>query len=182
MTVRRDLFKYISLAFMAVCMLVAAVLTLSNPLPGSDNPTWMFISMGVIGLPVSVALLAYEIRKLLFDRNMLVIDESGILDRSNVMAPGKLEWEQIEGVYKLSIRDDTFLCIDVRERDAWMAGLSRRARRLAQANVDMGYAPVRIQAATFSHSVTTDDLLRCVRELHPELVRKGRKVRVGRHK
>lgn len=177
LSVQRDLFKYVSLAFMAVCMSVAAVLALTAPeLPGTDNPTWMRIGMGVFGLPFSIGLLVFEIRRIFFDRYIFRIDEQGILDRSSAMAPGFVSWDAIQDVYLLTVQDNEFLCIDFNDREAWVGSLSKRRQRLAKANMDMGYAPMRVQFAAFTNVYGVRDALDVVKTLHPELLRRKRAI------
>lgn len=56
-----------------------------------------------------------------------------------------------------------------------MASLGRAPRRLAQANLDAGFAPIRIQFKKATERLTAADGLAAVRHFCPEKVSKVRK-------
>lgn len=163
--------------FMSICLLAAALLALTQPLPHADNPLLLKIFLGGCGLACSVWLFTSNIRKILSQRSAIIIDENGITDNTGSMAPGFIAWDDVADVYLLKLKDDTFLCAIPEDYDAWSSKLSKRARRLAQANRDAGFAPIRIQFKKVTERYTAQDGLATVRALHPEKISRVRKPR-----
>lgn len=161
--------------FMGLCLLVAAVLALTQPLPHADNPMFLRVTLGGLGLPCSIWLIVSNIRKIYLKRNAIVIDERGISDNTGSMAPGLIFWDEIADVHLLKLKDDTYLCVAPKDYDAWSARLRRGQRRLAQANLDAGFAPIRIQFKKATERLTAADGLAAVKRFHPEKVSKVRK-------
>jgi hypothetical protein len=161
--------------FMGACLLVASILALTQPLPYAENPLLMKVTMGWLGFPLAVALIALNVRKILTRRDAIVVDERGITDHTGGMAPGFISWDDLEEVFLLKLKDDTYLCAVPRDYNAWCTQLSTRQRRLAQANVDAGFAPIRIQFKKVTDTYTAQDGLCAVRRFHPEKVTRVRK-------
>ena len=156
-----------SYLFMGACLLLGAILVLTQPLPYAENLLIMKVGMGWVMLPVS----ALIIRR----RNAIVIDEKGITDNTDSMGSGFTPWDQIADVHLLKLKDDTFLCAVPADYDAWVKTRNRRQARLAQANMDMGFAPIRIQFKKASDRVNAQDGLAAVKRFHPEKVSRIRK-------
>jgi hypothetical protein len=173
--IRRDPVKHASLAFMAVCLLVAAILAVTSPLPYAQDELWMRASLGILGIPAALALLYINVRKLTSKKYAVRIDESGILDESSAMSPGFVPWGDIADVYLLRLKSGDFLCIQPKDVEAWVAGLPKSSQRLANANTDMGYAPMRVQIEELSKAHTCEEAVSVIKGLHPELVRKMKK-------
>ena len=108
-------------------------------------------------------------------RNAIVIDESGITDNTDSMGSGFTPWEQISEVFLLRLKDDTYLCAVPTDYDSWASTRNRRQARLAQANKDMGFAPIRIQFKKASDKYTAQDGLAAVRRFAPEKISRIRK-------
>lgn len=160
---------------MGLCMFAAALLALTQPIPHADNPLLMRALLGCLGLPFSLWLIVSSFRKAILRRDAIVIDAAGITDHTGGMAHGFIAWDDIAEVYLLKLKDDTFMCVEPRDRDAWMASLGRAPRRLAQANLDAGFAPIRIQFKKATERLTAADGLAAVRHFCPEKVSKVRK-------
>lgn len=159
---------------MGLCLLVASVLALVHPLPYAENLVLMRVA-GIVGLPFSLWLVISNFRKAVTRRNVIVIDAAGITDRTGGMAHGFIAWDDVAEVYLLKLKDDTFLCVEPRDRESWMATLGRGARRLAQANIDAGFAPIRIQFKKADERYVAADGLAVAKTLHPEKVTHVRK-------
>ena len=132
--------------FMGLCLLVAALLALTQPLPHADNPLFLRVTLGGLGLPCSVWLIVSNVRKI-----------------------------HLADVHLLKLKDDTYLCAVPADYDAWSARLRRGQRRLAQANLDAGFAPIRIQFKKATERSGAADGLAAVRRFHPEKVSRVRK-------
>ena len=161
--------------FMGACLLLAGILALTQPLPHADNPIFMRVALSCLGIPFSIWILVSNVRKICLRRNAIVIDERGITDNTGSMAPGFTPWGEIADVHLLKLKDDTYLCAVPTDYDAWSARLRRGQRRLAQANLDAGFAPIRIQFKKATERHTAADGLAAVRRFHPEKVSKVRK-------
>lgn len=161
--------------FMGLCLLLSSVLVLTQPLTYAENPLLLFITLGVVGFPVSVAIVIVSARGVVRRRNAIVIDERGIADNTGFMAPGFIPWDQIAEVFLLKLKDDTYLCVVPTDTDAWLASLSCGRRQLAQANLDAGFAPIRIQFKKVTDRHRAQDGLAAVRSFHPEKVTRVRK-------
>ena len=146
-----------SYLFMGVCLLAGAILVLTQP------------------LPVSLFIICSNIIKIVRRRNAIVIDESGITDNTDSMGSGFTPWEQISEVFLLRLKDDTYLCAVPTDYDSWASTRNRRQARLAQANKDMGFAPIRIQFKKANDKYTAQDGLAAVRRFAPEKISRIRK-------
>lgn len=164
-------------AFMGACMLVAATLAATAPIPYAEHYWTMRVGMGYLGIPVSLGIIALNLRQALTRREAIRIDERGITDRSNAMASGFTAYDDLAEIYLLRLKDDDYLCAVPRDTAAWMARLPKRARRLAQANIDMGFAPIRIQFRSVSDALTSKDGRAAVKAYAPQLVTRTRKPR-----
>ena len=180
-----------SYLFMGVCLLAGAILVLTQPLPFAENPMVMKVGMGWVMIPVSLFIICSNIIKIVRRRNAIVIDENGITDNTDSMGSGFTPWEQISEVFLLRLKDDTYLCAVPTDYDSWASTRNRRQARLAQANKDMGFAPVlfclgqahkdkgvapiRIQFKKANDKYTAQDGLAAVRRFAPEKISRIRK-------
>ncbi len=164
-----------SYLFMGACLLLGAILVLTQPLPYAENLLIMKVGMGWVMLPVSAFIIGSNIVKITRRRNAIVIDEKGITDNTDSMGSGFTPWDQIADVHLLKLKDDTFLCAVPVDFDEWVKTRNRRQARLAQANMDMGFAPIRIQFKKASDRVNAQDGLAAVKRFHPEKVSRIRK-------
>ena len=78
---------------------------------------------------------------MLFDtRPRLIIDRAGIYDRT--IGVGKIPWSDINNAYIRSIRGNDFICLELRNQNAYLQKLSSIQRFLAQANLSLGFTPI----------------------------------------
>ena len=77
---------------------------------------------------------------LLDARPRLVIDDSGIYDRT--IGIGKIPWSEIEGAYIRSIQGNDFICLKLRNQDAYLDKLSSVKRSMVKANEALGFTPI----------------------------------------
>lgn len=164
-----------SYLFMGICLLFGAVIVLTQPLPYAENLLVMKVCMGWIMLPASTFIIGLNIIKIARCRNAIVIDEKGVTDNTDSMGSGFTPWDQIADVHLLKLKDDTFLCAVPVDFDEWVKTRNRRQARLAQANMDMGFAPIRIQFKKASDRLNAQDGLAAVKHFHPEIVSRTRK-------
>lgn len=161
--------------FMGACLAVGALLVISQPLPFAENPILMKVTMGYLGLPVSIAIIALNVRKITTRREAIRIDERGITDRTGALASGFTPWDEISEVYLLKLKDDSFLCAVPSDYEAWLGRLSTRQRRLATANSDAGFSPIRIQFKLVTDKASAQDGINAVRRIRPDKVTRVRK-------
>ena len=60
-------------------------------------------------------------------------------------------------MFLLRLKDDTYLCAVPTDYDSWASTRNHRQARLAQANKDMGFAPIRIQFKKANDKYTAQD-------------------------
>lgn len=161
--------------FMGACLAVGALLVITQPLPFAENPILMKVTMGYLGLPVSVGIIALNVRKITARREAIRIDERGITDNTGALASGFTSWDEISEVYLLKLKDDSFLCAVPADYEAWLERLSSRQRRLATANHDAGFAPIRIQFKLVTDKLTAQDGINAARSVRPDKVTRVRK-------
>ena len=164
-----------SYMFMGGCLLLGSIVVLTQPLPYAENLLIMKVGMGWLMLPVSLFIIGSNSAKIVRRRNAIVIDEKGITDNTDSMGSGFTPWDQISDVHLLRLKDDTFLCAVPVDYDEWVKTRNRRQARLAQANRDLGFAPIRIQFKKASDRFNAQDGLAAVKRFHPEKVSRIRK-------
>lgn len=175
--IRNPVMMHLILTFMGSCLLLAALLAAFAPLPYAENPMIMRIGMGYCGIPVSIGLIYMNVRKLIKRRNAIRIDLEGITDNTTALSSGFTPWDQISEVFLLRLKSDDYLCAIPADYDAWYASLSKRQQRLAQANLDAGFAPIRIQFKKVSDRVSSKEGVAFVKKLKPKKVTRIRKPR-----
>lgn len=175
--VRYGIVRHLILIFCGVCLVVAAACAAFAPLPYADNELLMRVGMGYIGLPVSIALVAFNVYKIWKRRTAILIDEHGITDYSSALSSGFTPWDEIKEVYLLRLKSDDFLCAVPEDYDAWLGSLSKRRQRLATANVDAGFAPIRIQFRKVNEHVTAKQGVSFCKKIRPKKVSHVRKPR-----
>ncbi len=175
LSINNNVFMLFGYMFMGLCLFAGAILVLTQPLPFAENPTVMKVGMGWVMLPVSAYIIGSNVVKFAKRRNAIVVDERGITDNSDSMGSGFTPWEQISEVFLLKLKDDTYLCAVPTNYDEWVKTRNRRQARLAQANMDMGFAPIRIQFKKATDRYIAQDGLNAVKRFHPEKVTRVRK-------
>jgi len=78
--------------------------------------------------------------ELLDRRPRLVIDEQGILDRT--IGVGLIRWEDIEGAHVKSLSGNDFICLELRDPQAYLGRPGRRGRlmrAMRSANQALGF-------------------------------------------
>jgi len=163
------------LVFMGLCLLTASILAITQPLPYADNPEFIKIMTGYLGFPLAVGVIAYNVWKIVARHDAILIDERGITDHSGALSCGFISWDRIKEVYLLKLHDDDYLCVVPEDQEAWYDGLTKGQKRLAKANMDIGFAPIRIQFKKVSESVSSQDGLAFVRRLQPKKITRVRK-------
>ncbi|TGE06581.1 STM3941 family protein [Hymenobacter fodinae] len=75
-------------------------------------------------------------------RPRLRITDEGILDRT--LGVGLIPWTDITDAYVRSINQENFVCLHVRDEQAYLSRLSPLKRKLAGANAALGFTPLSI--------------------------------------
>lgn len=79
----------------------------------------------------------------LFDtRPRLQITDEGILDRT--LGVGLIPWVDITGAYVQAINRQYFICLHLRDEQAYLSRLSPLKRKLAGANTALGFTPLSV--------------------------------------
>ncbi|UOR07551.1 hypothetical protein MUN82_10740 [Hymenobacter aerilatus] len=75
-------------------------------------------------------------------RPRLQITDEGILDRT--LGVGIILWTDITGAYVQSVNRENFVCLYVRDEQAYVSRLPPLKRKLAGANAALGFTPLSI--------------------------------------
>jgi hypothetical protein len=107
--------------------------------------------------------------------NAILIDESGITDHTTSFSAGFIAWDDIKEVYLLRLHDDDYMCVVPANFDTWYASLNKRQQRLAKANMDAGFAPIRIQFKKVTEKVKSKEGVAFCKKIQPKKVTHVRK-------
>jgi hypothetical protein len=77
-------------------------------------------------------------------RPVLVIDDEGYLDRSSLVAPGRVAWSEVSRVRIESVTGQRFLAVEPKDPEAIMARATRMRRWLMRLNRGMGFEVLNI--------------------------------------
>lgn len=94
---------------------------------------------GWVGVPFFGLATAVGLKQMLNTSPRIVIDHHGVFDRT--LGIGIVEWRDLTGVRVGEIRGQHFVCLELRNADAYLDRLPGWRRRLAQVNVDLGFTP-----------------------------------------
>jgi hypothetical protein len=75
-------------------------------------------------------------------RPRLQITDEGILDRT--LGIGLIPWADITDAYVRSINRESFICLEVRDEQAYLDRLPPLKRKLANANAALGFTPISV--------------------------------------
>ena len=103
---------------------------------------------------------------MLFDtRPRLIIDRRGIYDRTTGV--GRIPWSDINNAYLKSIGNNDFVCLELRNQNAYSQKLSAIQKFLASANHSLGFTPISLNLSGFdANSYQIFELIIKYVELH----------------
>jgi len=78
----------------------------------------------------------------------LIVNQSGIFDKSSGISSYFLRWEEIDSIYISSIGRQRFLSIKLNDPEAFLSRQSAIKAKLMRANIKLVGAPVNISAST----------------------------------
>ena len=96
---------------------------------------WLCVLFFGAGIPLSL-------RELLDFRPRVILDDRGVLDRT--LGVGRIPWSDIRSAYAVSVRGNHFVCLVLRNPEAWVSRLSGARRALVRANEKRGFEPLSI--------------------------------------
>lgn len=173
--VNNDVVIHLLLIFMGVCILVAAFLAATQDLPFAPNPILMRYTTGYLGIPFAILFIAYNVHRIVNRHNAILIDENGVTDHTTSFSAGFIAWDDIKEVYLLRLHDDDYMCVVPADFDTWYATLNKRQQRLAKANMDAGFAPIRIQFKKVTEKVKSKEGVAFCKKIQPKKVSRVRK-------
>ena len=173
--VNNDVVIHLLLIFMGICILAAAILAATQDLPYAPNPILMKYTTGYLGIPFAILFIAYNIHRFVNRHNAILIDERGVTDHTTSFSAGFIAWDDIQEVYLLRLHDDDYMCVVPADFDTWYASLNKRQQRLAKANVDAGFAPIRIQFKKLTEKVKSKEGVAFCKRIQPKKVTRVRK-------
>jgi hypothetical protein len=99
----------------------------------------------VLGLTTTLffgACVAVGIWQFVDTRPRLQITDKGILDRT--LGVGLIPWADITGAYIRAVHGEHFICLHLRDEQAYLSNLSALKRKLAGANEALGFTPLAV--------------------------------------
>lgn len=136
--------KLFGLVCLGLVMVAASVFCATRPALTAQLAGWVgMIFFGACEVAIVKAFFAKG--------PQVVIDESGIEDRRQPF--GRIPWADIRHVYFDRIQRQEFLCIDVYDPEIYLARCSPLCRRLARANMALGFPPITLSLTGLSPGV-----------------------------
>lgn len=77
------------------------------------------------------------VQQIIDTRTRLELNERGIFDRT--LGVGLIPWSDVESAYVLTIHQQSFVCLQLRNEDEWVDRLGATQRRLMGANRALGF-------------------------------------------
>ncbi|MHC1743251.1 MAG: STM3941 family protein [Syntrophobacteraceae bacterium] len=141
LVIKSSRWKYFLLLLLSVAFVAAGVLlVLVSP------AKWV----GWMNIVFFGACAAVFIWQILDSRPRLTIDESGVNDRT--LGLGTIPWEDIEEAYVQSISGNDFICLRLRNADAYFERLSPVKKSMVKANEALGFTPFSLNISGISAS------------------------------
>jgi hypothetical protein len=103
-----------------------------------------------IGVPFFAVGSLYVAYRLLWRRPSVVLDAQGLYDNASMAAVGLVPWSEIAGVRVFAVRNQKMVGIGLHDDERLLARLGAVRKRLARANMAMGYPLVVIPEAAVS--------------------------------
>lgn len=141
---------------LAMGFVLAGILFTANPeafkSPVFSN-TYFIRFAGLIAFLFFGLCLVVIVRKFLDKQPGLTIDEEGILDNTSGVSIGLIKWEDIVGIKTVTVFNQKFLMIEVRNPEAYIEkAKSRLSKKAMEKNLKMYGSPISI----ISNSLTYD--------------------------
>jgi hypothetical protein len=120
---------------------------------------------GIAGIVFFGLCMLYAVWRLLRPTPALIIHSSGILDNASGLSAGFLRWDEISGIFMVSIRNQRFLAISLKNADAFLGRQSGLKAKMMKANVRLVGAPVNIPANTLP--ISLEELIQKIQQRCP---------------
>ncbi|HEX6534835.1 MAG TPA: STM3941 family protein [Gemmatimonadaceae bacterium] len=98
--------------------------------------TRVSVVLGTLTLVVGGAVAALFAAQALDRRPRVIINDSGIYDRT--MKVGRIDWNDVAGAYVRRMRGGVFVCVELREPERYTNRLSAALRQRAEAHRKLG--------------------------------------------
>jgi uncharacterized membrane protein len=134
--VKNSIWKYVLYSLLALVFVVGGVFIL---FVGKDTRStfigWVCIIFFGFGLLVFV-------RQIFDSRPRIVIDETGIFDRT--LDVGVIEWSDIEHAYKNSMMGNDFISLVLKDNEKYLKKTAKAKAQLARYNSALGFETINI--------------------------------------
>lgn len=129
--IRNSRQKFILVLLAAIGFVVAGLFIVMNSRSSGDRVIgWMSIIFFGSGIPLFI-------RKVSESKPRLMINDQGIFDRT--LGVGTIPWGEITGAYIKSIKDNDFICLELRSPEIWSSQLSGIKKAAVSANQALGF-------------------------------------------
>ena len=144
----------------SVVLTAGAIFLLTQPDP--DNEIGLWVGVLFFGFATGFFVLGLVRRQ-----PVLIVDETGIDDRSNLASAGAVPWSDILGVYVSTMGRQRSLSIAVADPERLLAGRALRQRTLMNANLRLVGAAINIPEVTLP--ISLEKLIEEMRARNPGL-------------
>ena len=144
----------------AVALTAGSIFLLTQP----DSKDEIFLWAGVVFFGFASLYLGFG---LIRRQPMLTVDETGIVDRSNLAAAGPVPWSEILGVYVSTVNRQRSLSIAVTDPERLIAGRALRQRTVMRANLQLMGAAINIPEVALP--IKLEKLIEEMRARNPDL-------------
>ena len=135
-----------SLAFVALGIFLIRAGDTDEPWIG-----WATVIFFGAGIPIFA-------RQILDMRPRITVNDVGVVDRT--LGVGIIPWMEIESAYVKSVKNIDFICLKVRNADAWLEKMPGFKRKMTSANLALGFEVLNLNLSGLK--IDTDELFALV--------------------
>jgi hypothetical protein len=146
---KRKLIKLIvlNIFILAICLLCILIGTFEHEL--------FPLVIGIIGLTFFGFCFLFFIQRLMRPKEILIINDNGIIDHSSATSIGAVSWEEIDSFYRRNILSNSFICVKLKDENQTLSRLKPWKIRLLKLNTPVGCEPVSITLDTADAEFTS---------------------------
>ncbi len=157
--IKQSFLKQLSLTFLGVLMVGASLLLVVTQ---NDPFTWF---IGIVGVVFFGVCLAFIVIRLIKPKHILIIDADGFTENSTAMAAGtRINWSEVQDIYLSSILTQKFICVVLKDPDAFMRKLPPIKKMMTKANAASSFAQIQINLS--STTAKYGEVLSTMKDFH----------------
>lgn len=118
---------------------------------------WLFGLIGTVTLLFFGMTMMYFLYRFVKGEPSLIITDDYLYDNGSMIGVGRLDWEEVESIFILSMKGQKFLGIEVVDRDALLQRLGTGKQMAIKLNRKLGFPTVNLPQTTLK--IPLEDLL-----------------------